>query len=106
MDALVGQQARLGIVSIGDLGAYYQQFLIITKFLIRNNKLSENEQPCAFRQGFQESLWLQVLQCLQMRHPDHDQDDPYPIAEIFKAAEYVLHGTTNVSHDYHTAEEC
>ena len=34
MDKLVGERMRIGIISLGDLGEYYQQFLAITKFLI------------------------------------------------------------------------
>jgi hypothetical protein len=30
---------------------------------------------------------------LQLKLPDHFPDDPYPLDAIFKAAQYVLHGT-------------
>jgi len=32
---------------------------------------------------------------LQLKLPDHFPDDPYPLDAIFKAAQYVLHGTNS-----------
>ena len=44
MDKLASERMRIGIISLGDLGKYYQQFLAITKFLISRGRLSAAEQ--------------------------------------------------------------
>jgi hypothetical protein len=44
MDKLVGEQQRLGVLSLGDLREYYRQFLSITTFLISKTRLSTAEQ--------------------------------------------------------------
>jgi hypothetical protein len=40
MDKLVGEQQWLGVLSLSDLGDYYQQFLSITTFLISKHCVS------------------------------------------------------------------
>ena len=93
MDQLVGERSRLGILSLADLGDYYRHFLAITTFLKRKSRLSDAEQSRAFARGFQAEMWTRVSQRLQLKFPDHDPDDPYPIDAIHEAARYVLHGT-------------
>jgi hypothetical protein len=53
MDKLVGERCQLGVLSLSDLGEYYQQFLAITTFLRGKSRLSEAEQSRAFTRGFQ-----------------------------------------------------
>lgn len=93
MDKLVGERTRLGILSLGDLGEYYRQFLIITTFLRSKGRLSEAEQSRAYVRGFTPDFWRIVSQRLQLKNPDHFPDDPYNLKEIHDAAHYVLHGT-------------
>ena len=93
MDKLVGERTRLGIISLGDLGEYYRQFLAITTFLRNKGRLSEAEQSRAFVRGFPPDLWRIVSQRLQLKEPDHFPDDPYDLNTVHEAARYVLHGT-------------
>ena len=93
MDKLVGERSRLGVISLGDLGEYYRQFLAITTFLRGKDRLSSTEQSRAFTRGFQPELGLRISQRLQLKKPDHYPDDPYSLEEIHEAAVYVLHGT-------------
>jgi hypothetical protein len=93
MDKLVGERMRIGIISLGDLGEYYRQFLAITKFLISRERLSAAEQSRAFVRGFQPELWRVVSQRLQLKNPDHFPDDPYDLGDVHEAARYALHGT-------------
>lgn len=95
MDKLVGERSRLGVITIADLGDYYRQFLAITSFLRRKNRLSEAEQGRAFARGFQPELWSRISQRLQLTIPDRFPDDPYTLVEIHKAAQYALHGTAS-----------
>jgi hypothetical protein len=93
MDKVVGERSRLGVISLGDLGEYYRQFLAITRFLRSKNRLSEAEQSRAFARGFQPDLWNRIASRLQLKLPDHFPDDPYKLDDIHEAARYVLHGT-------------
>jgi hypothetical protein len=93
MDKLVGERTRLGIISLGDLGEYYRQFLAITTFLRSKSRLSAAEQSRAFVRGFTPEFWRIVSQRLQLKNPDHFPDDPYDLSEVHEAARYVLHGT-------------
>jgi hypothetical protein len=93
MDKLVGEHTHLGIISLGDLGEYYRQFLIITTFLCNKGHLSEAEQSRAYVRGFSPDFWHIVSQRLQLKNPDHFPDDPYDLRQIHEAAHYVLHGT-------------
>ena len=93
MDKLVGERSRIGIISLGDLGEYYRQFLAITTFLRSKNRLSEAEQSRAFVRGIPADLWRIISQRLQLKLPDHFPDDPYPLESVHEAARYALHGT-------------
>jgi hypothetical protein len=64
MDKLVGERSRLGVISLGDLGEYYHQFLAIITFLLGKSHLSKAEQSRAFARGFQSELWLRISQQL------------------------------------------
>jgi len=86
MDKLVGERSRIGIISLGDLGEYYRQFLAITTFLRSKNRLSEAEQSRAFVQGIPADLWRIISQRLQLKLPDHFPDDPYPLESVHEAA--------------------
>ena len=93
MDKLVSERMHIGIISLGDLGEYYRQFLAITKFLISRGWFSAAEQSQAFVRGFQPELWPVVSQRLQLKNPDHFPDDPYDLGDVHEATRYALHGT-------------
>src|ERR1700677_3694977 len=97
MDKLVGEQLRVGILDANKLGAYYRLFYMITQFLIRKNQISAAEQSCAFIRGFQSDLWNQIQRRLELKFPDHYPDDPYTLAKIHEAEQYVLHGMTHIN---------
>jgi hypothetical protein len=44
MDKLVGEQLRMEILNVSDLGNYYRVFYTITQFLLTKNRISEAEQ--------------------------------------------------------------
>src|SRR5258705_5088759 len=98
MERLVEERCRIGIRTLGDLGDYYRRFIVITTFLCGRNRLSDVEQSRAFIQGLTSDLCDRVLWRLQLKFPDHLSDDVYRLADIFDAAQFVLHGTsTSVS---------
>jgi hypothetical protein len=97
MDKLVREQLWMGILDVSDLGNYYQVFYTITQFLLTKNHISEAEQSRAFIRGFQPDLWRRISHRLEIKLPDHDPDDFYPLFEINEAAKHVLHGTSQNS---------
>jgi hypothetical protein len=98
MERLVEERCRIGIRTLGDLGDYYRQFIVITTFLCNKNRLSEIEQSRTFIQGFSLDLCDHISGRLQLKFPDHLPDDPYHLTDIFKAAQFILYGTsTSVS---------
>jgi hypothetical protein len=97
MDKLVGEQLRMGILNVSDLGNYYRVFYTITQFLLTKNRISEAEQSRASTRGFQLDLWRQISRRLEIKLPNHDTDDFYPLFEINEAAKHVLHGTSQNS---------
>jgi hypothetical protein len=94
MDKVVGEQLHIGIFDANDLGMYYWSFFNITHFLRTKNRISEAEQSRAFVRGFQPALWTRIARHLELKHPDHYPDDPYPLDDMHKAARFVLAGTS------------
>jgi hypothetical protein len=96
MDKVVGKQLRIGIFNLNDLGMYYWSFFNITHFLCTKNRISEAEQSRAFICGFQPALWTCIARHLELKHPDHYPDDPYPLDDMHEAARFVLAGTSTL----------
>jgi hypothetical protein len=97
MDKLVGEQLRVGILGVSDLGNYYQVFYTITQFLLTKNHISEAEQSRAFTRGFQPDLWCRISRRLEIKLPNHDPNNFYSLFEINEAAKHVFHGTSQYS---------
>jgi hypothetical protein len=97
MDKLVGEQLRMGILDVSDLGNYYRVFYTITQFLLTKHRISEAEQSQAFVRGFQPDLWCWISHRLKIKLPDHDPNNFYSLVEINEAAKHVLHGTSQNS---------
>jgi hypothetical protein len=97
MDKLVRGQLWMGILDVSDLRNYYQVFYTITQFLLTKNCISEVEQSRAFTRGFQPDLWRRISRRLEIKLPNHDPNDFYPLFEINKAAKHVLHNTSHNS---------
>ncbi|KAJ7360673.1 hypothetical protein DFH08DRAFT_1030769 [Mycena albidolilacea] len=96
LDSLVGQYARVGILSKGDYSEFYRQFLVITKYLIGRQRLSLTEQSRAFRRAIAPpSLWERVERRLQVKKPDVHPEDPYDIADLNEAVEFALATTSS-----------
>jgi hypothetical protein len=84
IDKLVGEQLQMEILDVTDLGNYYQMFYSITKFLLTKNRISEAEQSRAFVRGFQPDLWHRIVHRLDIKLPNHDPDDFYPLSRLMK----------------------
>jgi hypothetical protein len=97
MDKLVGEQLWMRILDISDLRNYYRVFYTITQFLLTKNQISEAEQSQAFIRGFQPDFWHWISHRLEIKLPNHDPDNFYPLFEVNEAAKHVLHGISQNS---------
>ncbi|KAJ7101247.1 hypothetical protein B0H15DRAFT_769685 [Mycena belliarum] len=99
LDSLVGEYARLGILSKGDYSEFYRQFLVITQYLIAKQRLSHAEQSRSFCRALAPArLRDRVDQRLQIKKPDDPavfSNDPYDLKDLHEAVEFVLANTSN-----------
>ncbi|KAH9027885.1 hypothetical protein EDB85DRAFT_2148244 [Lactarius pseudohatsudake] len=72
------------------LGAYYCEFLIISRFLIAKSRISAPTQARYLLASFEPRLATAIHARLERRFPDHLPDDPYDTEAIYDAALYVL----------------
>lgn len=101
MDALVGSQLRIGIYDKTTLLNYYRPFITITEYLLKKNRISKAEQCRAFLRGFQQAFLVEIHRRLEIKFPDHIRDDPYELEGVYKAAEFVLTGSTTGAAIHH-----
>jgi hypothetical protein len=97
MDKLVAEQLQTRILDVAAPGNYYCMFYTVTSFLLMGNHISKAEKSRAFVRGLQPALWYCISQHLEIKFPDHDLDDPYPISNVFDTPKYLLHGTVNLT---------
>ncbi|KZP21024.1 hypothetical protein FIBSPDRAFT_741239 [Athelia psychrophila] len=90
---LVARQTTTSTSTREEFGQYYRSFLTVSKFLQKKKKLSDDERDELFYRGFPPALGALVQTRLSIKHMDHDREDPYPIAYVKAAAEYVLGGS-------------
>lgn len=88
LEKLVADRKTLGILTQGDLCEYHRAFKATSTYLVSKKRLSEAEQLQAFTRGFRPPLWDRIIQRLQVKYPDHDPEDFYPINHILKSATF------------------
>ncbi|KAG5649193.1 hypothetical protein H0H81_005530, partial [Sphagnurus paluster] len=93
LHVLVGEWNMRVISNIVQLGEFHRAFLNISQFLMSHNRLSENERDRAFRMAFTPDQWDKIHHRLVIADINHHPDDPWPMPQILRAAEYILHGT-------------
>ena len=97
LDALIGEYSRVGILSMEDLTTFYRQFLRITTYLISKNRLSATEQSRAFLRAMHpESFAREIKLQLRIKNPNNHPEDPYPLSELYEAAEFALAGSSSI----------
>ncbi len=84
LDRLVADRARTPICSVKELGEYYRQFLLISRFLIANNRHDACTlmQARHFLAGFGPNLAVDIRTILERKFLDH----PYDVQAICDAA--------------------
>ena len=93
LERTIARYVRIGIQSSAELGEYYCQYLLITRYLIARNSISAIEQSWYFFRGLSPVLEACVRERLQQKFVDHLPDDPYPLSNVFEAANYVIMST-------------
>ena len=79
--------------TLEDLGEYQRKFLKIARILINGQKLSDLDQDALFLSGLPADLETQVCQRLLITKSTHHPSDPYPIADIVEATQFLLTGS-------------
>ena len=104
IDRLTENRRTAGISSTTELGEYYRDFRTITSYLMSRNKMAEMETRRAFVSGFPRELLVRVAHKLQVTFPDLDPDDGYPVSEIYRAAVFLLQGSSFFPQDMYGTE--
>ena len=76
--------------TLEDLGEYQHKFLKIACILINRCKLSDLDRDTLFLSGLPANLKTQVCQRLLITKSTHHPSDPYPIADIVEATQFLL----------------
>ena len=84
--------ANIGISSTKDLSNYHLQFIAITTWLISKGQLGDLEQQRAYIRAFQPPLLTVIINCLQLKYPDHHPNVPHKVEEVYDTAQFVLQG--------------
>ena len=79
--------------TLEDLSEYQRKFLKITQILINSRKLSDLDQDALFLSGLPADLETQVCQHLLITKSTHHSSNPYPIADISEAIQFLLTGS-------------
>ena len=79
--------------TLEDLGEYQCKFLKIAHILINGQKLSDLDRDALFLSGLPADLETQVRQRLLITKSTHHPSDPYPIADIVEATQFLLTGS-------------
>ncbi|KAJ3472623.1 hypothetical protein NLI96_g13303 [Meripilus lineatus] len=86
LDRLIGQAIRNPIKDLDGLSTFYREYLKITTFMRDKNRLGEAEQSRTFKRGLPEALWNRIDARLQIKYPDHNRENHYPLDDIYNAA--------------------
>ena len=81
--------------TLEDLGEYQCKFLKIAHILINGHKHSDLDRDALFLSGLPANLETQVHQCLLITKSTHHPSNPYPIADIVEATQFLLIGSTH-----------
>ena len=79
--------------TLEDLGEYQRKFLKIARILINDQKLSDLDRDALFLSGLPADLETQVHQRLLITKSTHHPSNPYSIADIVEATQFLLTGS-------------
>ena len=76
--------------TLENLGEYQRKFVKIARILISSCKLLDLDRDTLFLSSLLADLETQVHQCLLITKSTHHPSDPYPIADIVEATQFLL----------------
>ena len=94
VDRLIEDRKQEGIQTLEELSGYYRRFLVMTSYLLDTGRMAPVEQKRLFIKGFPTPFLRKVDQRLQIKFPDHHPDEAFSIQDVFKAAQFILQGST------------
>ncbi len=94
LENVVRNYAEQGIFNRITLGQYYRDFEKISKYLAKHGWVNDHERDRLFIQGFGETTSKRIEARIAITNQQHHPDDPYPMVEVQKAAEWLLASTT------------
>jgi hypothetical protein len=100
VDFLIRERQELGINNATDLADFHLRFHMITSWLVDKKHLSDLEQRRAYIQAFPMRLLSLIDDRLQIKFPDLHPNIPYPIRDVYDAAQYILHKPTSRMRTY------
>ena len=78
--------------------SYNRGFIRIAGWLVQKKKIDDEDRDLYFWKGIPKKFRLRVESRLVSRHPDHDMDSPWTMAEVSKVAESLLQ-RNNFAHE-------
>ncbi len=94
LEHFVADSADKGVFTRSDLGNYYREFSRIATYLSTKGKIDIGLKNRLYIQGFGEVTCRRIEHRLSIISPDHHPDDPYDLADVHRAAEFLLSGTS------------
>ncbi|KIJ47688.1 hypothetical protein M422DRAFT_98498, partial [Sphaerobolus stellatus SS14] len=82
--------AAMPIRTDTELRTYQRGFNAITKYLLKQKVITEEEQDRYFWFGFHEDNRRHLEQKLETTHPDHPPSKAYKWTDVFKAGKYIF----------------
>lgn len=90
LEHLVSTQSQSEITTVAALGEFLRQFVRIAADLKKNRRLGAYDESRMFMEAFAGSTGARIRQRLEILDPMHHPDDPYPVEDVRKAAEWIL----------------
>ena len=92
LDKLIGETARLGIVTTDDFARFYRSFFNISEYLRAAGYMSSADQSRSFARVFRREMWKEILMRLAQAVPNQAANTPYAVSDMRDAVEFVLDG--------------
>ncbi|KDQ56490.1 hypothetical protein JAAARDRAFT_132650 [Jaapia argillacea MUCL 33604] len=92
LDAIAEKWRNVPITSLETLGNYHREFMMVAKFLIKENKLTMVDVELLFLKGFEDGFQNRMMARFTITHPNAYEDDPFSIKDTFANAQFLLKG--------------
>jgi hypothetical protein len=94
LDAFIHTSAAKVITTDTELRVYHRDFQGKAAYLISDKQLSEMDAARYYWFGFHPSTQEQLERRLGIIKPDHPLEDPFAIADVYKAGCYIFNSNT------------